>query len=241
MPIYFISDLHLQDAAFDNAKLFEKFLANYAPQAQAIYILGDFFHVWIGDDYNSPFVQTVKQALVELQQRQVPVFFMPGNRDFLIGQQFFNETKCIKLCDPTVIELQQQRVLLMHGDLLTTNDKSYQRFRRLVSSKIIKFMFSHLPINWRLKIANWIRANSGRHYQQQLQRDPMVFTIAENTVIKFAEQYKATTIIHGHIHQAGQQQFSANGKIGQRFVLGDWHNNATIVVYQNNEFALLSI
>jgi UDP-2,3-diacylglucosamine hydrolase len=157
MNTLFISDLHLEPAHPGITRLFLNFLQHQAAQADALYILGDLFAAWIGDDDLSPFNQDMITALRELTAKGVPVYFMCGNRDFLIGEQFMAQTGCRFLSDPTVIDLYGTRVLIMHGDTLCTDDIPYQRYRRFAHNTILQRFFLGLPLGWRGKVAEWMR------------------------------------------------------------------------------------
>src|ERR1041385_1850922 len=132
MPTFFISDLHLDDARPQITELFVRFLAGEARGADALYILGDLFESWIGDDDDAPLPTRVAQALRALRESGVPIRFMHGNRDFLLGADYAARTGVTLLSDPTVLDLHGERTLLMHGDTLCTDDSEYQTFRSLV-------------------------------------------------------------------------------------------------------------
>lgn len=241
MTIYFISDLHLKEENLENTNLFFKFLDTHGSYAKAIYILGDFFDTWIGDDYNTPFIWSIKNALTELDKNNVAVFFMQGNRDFLISEKFFQETHCQPISIPYVIELNTEKILLMHGDQLITADKEYGIFRNFVQNPIVKSLFLHLPQKLRLRIVNKIRNNSESIYKRKLQKKQSVFDVSQVAIENWIKRYQATTIIHGHIHKPGEHNFIMDNKICKRFVLGDWGRKATILAYRNNTFELIDI
>ena len=241
MTIYFISDLHLKEENQENTKLFFRFLDTYAKNAKAIYILGDFFDAWVGDDYNTPFVRSIKNALVDLDKKNIAVFFMPGNRDFLIGKQFFKEIRCEPITDPYVIELNGEKILLTHGDLLTTADKEYGMFRKLAQHSITKFLFLRLPKRYRVIITHYFRNNSSNVYKRKLQKNPKVFEVSQIAVEALANKHHVNAIIHGHIHRSGVHEFVLAGRRCKRFVLGDWGRQAKILAYQNGKFELMKI
>lgn len=159
---FFISDLHLHQSRPNVTENFFQFLEKEAPAAEALYILGDFFEVWAGDDDPNPHHKKVMQALGHFSQKnKTPIYFMRGNRDFLIDKGFAKATGCILIPDPTTIELYGEKILLMHGDSLCTGDRSHQRFRKFSQHPIIRKLFLMLlPFSWRLKIASGIRKNS---------------------------------------------------------------------------------
>ncbi len=241
MTIYFISDLHLKAANLENTNLFFRFLEKHALHATAIYILGDFFNIWIGDDYNTPFIQSIKNALTHLYNNNIPVFFMRGNRDFLIGELALAQMHCISIPDPYVIELGEEKILLTHGDLLTTEDKEYRRFRKLVNNPIIQTLFLSLPQKIRLIIASYLRRNSNNVYKKKLQKNPNVFEVSPTVVEAYIKDYKVNGIIHGHTHFPDFQKFVIDNNHYKRIVLGDWGKQAKILAYSDGKYNLIEI
>lgn len=215
----FISDLHLEPAHPEIVQLFLNFLEQQAPQADALYILGDFFEVWIGDDDDNEFIQQIKQALHTLTQK-IPVYFMVGNRDFLLGERFAKATNCQLIKDPTLISLYGTPTLLLHGDSLCTFDKRHQRFRQLTQNRRYQKIFLMLPLFFRRQVAKWLRGISKKHNRvsptYQLDVNP-----AE--VNQLLMQFQTTQMIHGHTHQPAMHSIEIDGKICKRIVLGAWH------------------
>src|SRR5690554_2187871 len=154
MATWFIADLHLSPARPDIAALFQDFLQNRVAKADALYILGDLFDAWIGDDDTSDFAQRIQRALRELTDSGVPVYFIAGNRDFLIGQQFSQNTGVSVLPEPSLVDLYGKPTLLLHGDTLCTDDHSYQRFRKVIRWRPLQKLLLALPLSWRMRIAN---------------------------------------------------------------------------------------
>ena len=241
MAIYFISDLHLNETDLNSTDLFLNFLHKYGQTAEAIYILGDFFGAWIGDNYNTPFIQTIKDVLAALYVKDIPVFFMRGNRDFLIGKNFFKSTNCIAIPDPYLISLRDTKVLLTHGDLLTPVDIGFRCFSAFVKNPVTKFLFLHLPKELRLSIARYLRSNSGNVYKRKIQKDPNIFAVAQDIVASYVTKYGVSSMIHGHIHLPGVHEFTIGNGVYKRYVLGDWNKSAKILVYENGKFELLEI
>lgn len=241
MTIYFISDLHLDEHNQASTKLFFKFLDTCANNAKAIYILGDFFDTWVGDDYSTPFIWSIKNALADLDKKNIAIFFMRGNHDFLLGQQFFKETSCGSIPDPYLIEVNGEKILLTHGDLLTTADKEYGLFRKFVQNPMTKFLFRRLPQRIRIAIAQYLKNNSGHAQQRKLQKNPKVFDISQEAVKNCIKKHQVTAIIHGHIHRPGRYEFVLADKCYQRFVLGDWGSAAKILAYEDGKFELRKI
>lgn len=220
MATLFISDLHLDPARPDVAQAFFRFMEGEAPQAEALYILGDFFEAWIGDDLQHPFVDSVKQSLRTLTDKKIPVYLMHGNRDFLIGDQFCKETGCKLIEDPTLIELYGQKVLLMHGDTLCTQDIDYLAFRSMVRNPAWQKDFLSKSLQERLAIAEGIRAAS-KEKTSELQYE--IMDVTQSEVEKVMTKQNVQLMIHGHTHRPAIHQLDVNGKTAERVVLGDWH------------------
>jgi len=220
MTTLFIADLHLDPARPDVAQAFFRFMENQAPQAEALYILGDFFEAWIGDDLQHPFVDDVKQSLRALTDKGIPVYLMHGNRDFLIGDQFCNETGCQLIEDPTLLELYGRKVLLMHGDTLCTNDVDYLAFRGMVRNPDWQKDFLSKSLQERLAIAESIRAAS-KEKTSELQYE--IMDVTQSEVEKVMTEQNVQLLIHGHTHRPAVHKLEVNGKAAERVVLGDWH------------------
>jgi len=166
---YFISDLHLSENRPELTALFVDFMQNLAPQAERLYILGDLFDFWIGDDEQSALIQQVKDLIKSVSERGVQCYFQHGNRDFLIGERFSKETGAQLLPDYQLIPLYDKKILLCHGDTLCIDDEDYQQFRRRVHQKWLQRLFLCLPLKVRVKIAEKIRAKSNQDKQAKSQ------------------------------------------------------------------------
>lgn len=211
MSTLFISDLHLSVNQPALTRLFLYFIQHWAVKAKTLYILGDLFESWVGDDDVSPYQEQIASALAELTTKGVKTYFMPGNRDFLIGKSFIKKMRCELLPDPTLITLYGIPTLLMHGDSLCTLDKNYMAFRRLNRMRFIQLLFLQLPLGVRRKFARYLRAggNSGtRSY------DPK-YDVVMNALLKEINQFSAQWIIHGHTHQPCIQLFNEKCTFGQ--------------------------
>lgn len=158
--ILLISDLHLQEERPDITRAFLDLLDGRARHATALYILGDFFEAWIGDDAMTPFQQSICQALRQLSDSGTAVYLMHGNRDFLIGQDFCKAAGCTLLADPSVVTLGGERVLLMHGDTLCTRDVAYLKMRRYLRNPVSLWILRHLPLSTRQKLARKLRSEA---------------------------------------------------------------------------------
>lgn len=223
--IYFISDLHLQEDAPDSARLFFQFLDKLPAQTEALYVLGDLFEVWIGDDDNDPFVQSVIRALRNVSDRGIRVNFMRGNRDFLYGDAFAGQTQGLVLEDETIIDWQGEPCLLLHGDQLCTDDLAYQQFRQMVRSSKWRGDFLLKPLAERRAIAQEMRRRSREAQQGKAE---YIMDINEAALADMVRKHRVSRVIHGHTHRPAVHQHSIDGTSVQRIVLGDWHNSAQI-------------
>lgn len=230
MSTLFISDLHLDDSRPEITTLFLDFLKRDASSAETLYILGDFFEAWVGDDDDSELGKTVTQALRELSDSGVPVFFMRGNRDFLIGADFANRAGLQILPDPCVLELYGTPTLLMHGDLLCSDDTAYQAFRVQVRSDVWQSQFLSQPLQARQAFAAQARAASKQH-QSGLMDDKQesIMDVTQATVDTIMKRYGVSRLIHGHTHRPAIHPFHADGISLQRIVLGDWYSQGSVL------------
>lgn len=215
----FISDLHLEAQRPDITRAFLRFLDEQASQADALYILGDFFEVWLGDDNPDPLADQVSAALRTLSNNGTAIYLMHGNRDFLIGKDFCRRSGCTLLKDPTVIELNGESVLLMHGDSLCTDDIGYIRLRRWLRNPLSLFILRNLPLKTRHRIGRTLRNES----QSRTQYKAADITDANpDEVQRIMAAYGVRTLIHGHTHRPAVHSLKVNEKPAQRIVLGDW-------------------
>lgn len=235
-PIVFVSDVHLSEQSPDCIQLFLKFLQGPAQQAQSLYILGDLFDYWMGDDCIPTWVEPVIRALRALSDSGKTLYFMAGNRDFLIGKRFSQLTGCTLLEDPHLIHLEQGPVVLMHGDLLCTQDVAYQRFRKVIRHPVTRFIYRHLPRKVRQKVAKNLRQTSRQHVQTKAftQMDAV-----EQAILAVTDRLNAQQLIHGHTHRPFHHIHRGPSAEIHRWVLGDWHDMGTYLTYHNQSFALI--
>jgi UDP-2,3-diacylglucosamine hydrolase len=225
MATLFISDLHLSDQQPVLTSLFLDFLQHQAQEAEALYILGDLFETWIGDDNTTPFNQKIVAALAALTAHGVNVYFMPGNRDFLIGEQFIEKTGCKLLTDPSYISLYGIPTLLSHGDSWCTLDKRYVYFRRLTRTRFLQWLFLKLPLAQRQKVAAYLRGKN-----HPIIPDNTKYDVVMTELVNYLQQHPAQLIIHGHTHQPCIQLFQQKNELKpfshfiKRYVLSDWHS-----------------
>jgi UDP-2,3-diacylglucosamine hydrolase len=218
MSTLLISDLHLSPERPAVTQAFLDFLKNQAAEADALYILGDLFEVWVGDDDPAPLSQEVIAALKALTYSGTALYVMQGNRDFMIGKRFARETGCTLLPDHYVAQLEGHKVLLLHGDTLCIDDEQYQRFRRKTRRPFFLWCLKRLPLSTRQKIADNGRAKSRA---VNANKSENIMDVTPSEVEQLMEQYQINTMIHGHTHRPNRHQH----KNGERLVLGDWHQN----------------
>jgi UDP-2,3-diacylglucosamine hydrolase len=228
MSTLFISDLHLDPARPHIVDLFTRFIAGEARHAKALYILGDLFESWIGDDDDSPLAQQVGQALSALNHSGVPVFFMHGNRDFLLGQDYAQRAGITLLDDPTVVEFNGKRTLLMHGDTLCTDDAAYQEFRRVVRNPDWQKQFRARSLSERHAFAAQARAESVKHTAGA---KPEIMDVNQGAVLAAMRKHGVRTLIHGHTHRPATHRFEFDGQSAERIVLGDWYEQSSVLTW----------
>lgn len=238
MTKLFIADLHLSEARPDLTNAFIHFLATKATQADELYILGDLFEFWIGDDEQSPLQQQITLALKTLSEQGCRLFYSHGNRDFMIGKRFARECG-MKLLPPIYsCEMAGERTLLLHGDQLCTDDEAYQRFRRITSWPWLQWVFLHLPLSRRVKIAQQIRQGSHKGKQQ---KSRSIMDVTPSSVNDCFEQHQATLMIHGHTHRPMIHELSLNnGQKVRRIVLGDWNTDLWYLQIDDRDINLIS-
>ncbi len=250
MATYFISDLHLSANKPQLSTLFLKFLKEKAEQADALYILGDLFEAWIGDDNTDTHDLNIMNALAEFSDSGVPLYFIHGNRDFLIGERFSVASHCQLLPDPVVVELYNTRVVLTHGDLLCTLDHKYQRFRKFVRHPFMKNLFLDFPLSWRKKISSFLRHQSsrrnippikGRAYNVALQKEHRQWDVTSEAVYQMLREHKSLTLIHGHTHKPGIHDFILDNQPAKRIVLGDWGETGNVLIYSPESIELKTV
>ena len=219
MSVLFISDLHLEAQRPDIVRAFLHFLDSRAAQAEALYILGDFFEVWIGDDGMDDFQRSIANALRRLSDAGTRIYLMHGNRDFLIGRRFCREAGCTLLKEGSVIELNGEPVLLLHGDSLCTRDESYQRMRKRLRNPFSLWLLRHLPLATRHKLARKLR-DASRMRTREKAAD--IVDVTPEAVPQLMARRGVRTLIHGHTHRPAVHKLLVDGQNAQRIVLGDW-------------------
>jgi UDP-2,3-diacylglucosamine hydrolase len=230
--ILFLSDLHLSLEKPEITHRFLDFLAHRATKAKAVYILGDLFDTWVGDDDFMPPNNKIRLQLKRLTDSGVSVFLQQGNRDFLLGNRFAQDTGVTLLDEYAMIDLYGIPTLITHGDLLCTDDLPYQAFR--VKSHTPEWQHNVLskPLLLRLLAARWYRLRS---YFHKRKKSNDIMDVNQDTVISMMQKYGTLRLIHGHTHRPNLHQFHINGQAAQRFVLAAWSKNSGEILCWNKQ------
>ncbi|EOD1043998.1 TPA: UDP-2,3-diacylglucosamine diphosphatase [Citrobacter farmeri] len=237
MTTLFIADLHLCTEEPAITAGFLRFLAGEARQADALYVLGDLFEAWIGDDDPNPLHREMAAAIKALVDSGVPCFFIHGNRDFLIGKRFARESGMTLLPQERVLELYGRRVLIMHGDTLCTDDAGYQAFRAKVHQPWLQTLFLALPLFIRKRVAARMRAGSKAANSS---KSLAIMDVNKHAVVAEMEKYRVQWLIHGHTHRPDVHALTVNGKPAFRVVLGAWHREGSMVKVTPDDVELIA-
>ncbi|PSV48545.1 UDP-2,3-diacylglucosamine diphosphatase [Photobacterium indicum] len=227
MTTLFIADLHLSAERTDITDCFLHFMQHEARNIDALYVLGDLFEMWIGDDDNSPFLQQIKHAFKQLTDSGVPCYFIYGNRDFLIGSRFCQETGMTLLPEHTVIDLYGTPTLILHGDTLCIEDEDYLRYRKRVHNRFIQWLFFCLPLTYRQKVGDKIRSGSSKNNKE---KTTSIMDVTPDEVVRLMAEQNVVDMIHGHTHRPDVHHIEVNGKSATRTVLGDWYHHGSVLV-----------
>lgn len=229
MKTLFISDLHLDEVRPHIVELFTKFLEGDARKAKALYILGDLFESWIGDDDDSSLAADVANSLNALNKSGVPIYFMHGNRDFLLGNDYAAHAGMTILSDPSVIDLDGERTLLMHGDTMCTDDIAYQKFRAMVRDSGWQREFLAKPLADRRAFAAKARAESTKHTGNAKAE---IMDVNPSAVEAAMRAHGVRRLIHGHTHRPATHRLRIDGQNAERIVLGDWYEQSSVLIWR---------
>ena len=223
-----IADIHLHpDDSHPINQAFYQFLTIEAPKADALYILGDLFEMWVGDDIGLEQYSTVIERFAKLTQAGLPIYLLFGNRDFLMRHAFWQATGIQPIYEPHALTLHGHQLLMLHGDGLCTDDTHYQRARKILRNPFITWLFLHLPKKTRLNIGNGMRNKSTTYNQNKAAR---IMDVNTKAVIKQLAQYpQVEHLVHGHTHRPGHHSLRVNHQPKQRWVLGDWRPQSKII------------
>jgi UDP-2,3-diacylglucosamine hydrolase len=231
---YFISDLHLSADRQDINDCLFRFLQTEAVDADALYILGDLFEVWLGDDDITPFSESIAKAL-KMVSTTVPIYFIHGNRDFAIRQSFARRAGMTILPEQHVIDLYGRKALLMHGDELCTRDIEYQKFRKKSRGWWWPRLMLLLPLKMRQKLATNGRQTS---IENQKQLTAEIMDVTQSEVASAMQQHDVDLLIHGHTHRPKVHEFTLDNKFMKRIVLGDWYDQGSILIADKQQLSL---
>jgi UDP-2,3-diacylglucosamine hydrolase len=235
MSTLFVSDVHLNSARANIVRAFLEFLAHKARHADALYILGDLFDEWLGDDDDKPPHPEVSDALSALTATGLPVSVVHGNHDFLLGKRFAERTGCRLLGDHTVIDVYGTRALIMHGDTLCTRDVKYQTFRKITRNVLVQQLFLRMSLPRRAQRAAGIRRQSRQDVA--LKADDIMDVSAE-AVDDIMRKYGERHLIHGHTHRPAVNEFTLDGESATRIVLGDWYQQDSVLIWNQSGYRL---
>ena len=236
MATLFIADLHLQTEEPAITAGFLRFLQGEARQADALYILGDLFEAWIGDDDPNPLHQQIATAIKAVVDAGVPCYFIHGNRDFLVGQRFARQSGMLLLTEEERLDLYGREVLIMHGDTLCTDDPGYLAFRAKVHTPWIQRLFLALPLFIRHRIAARMRADSKAANSSKSME---IMDVNPQAVVDAMERHHVQWLIHGHTHRPAVHELQANGQPAWRVVLGAWHSEGSMVKVTPDDVELI--
>ncbi|MDP0588964.1 MAG: UDP-2,3-diacylglucosamine diphosphatase [Candidatus Endonucleobacter bathymodioli] len=238
MQALLISDLHLTPLRPAIAQAFLSFLKKQAVFSRQLYILGDFFEYWVGDDAMEPFHENIASSLKEYSRAGHDIYIMPGNRDFAIGQQFLKQAGAQWLSDPTLLTINGEKVLLLHGDSLCTEDIHYLRYRKIIRNPLIMALLQLTPLSFRKKLCHKIQKDS---LQAKTKKKLAIMDVTENEVIRVMNHYNVNIMIHGHTHRPTiHDMHLSNGSPAKRYVLGDWESKGWFIRTDNIPFTLES-
>ena len=234
----FISDLHLAPERPDIIHLFERFLDEQARHATALYILGDLVEYWLGDDDEARGLAPVFNKIKHISNHGVAVYFMHGNRDFLMGKKWAQRTGCTLLDDPSIVHFDNQPVLLMHGDTLCTDDVDYLKLRAFLRNPAWQQDFLSKPLAERIIMAKALREKST---EETRNKSAEIMDVNALAVAQAFTAHHTHLMIHGHTHRPNIHQLVVNNNPVTRIVLGDWYTHGSYLEFNNiNQYKLLT-
>jgi len=236
MTTLFISDLHLSPSDTARIQLTINFLKAQQPDITALYILGDLFNTWLGDDIVPQEFEPLVEQLYTLHNAGIKTYLMVGNRDFMLGKQFAKRAGCELLNDSCVIDLYGTKTLLLHGDSLCIDDVKYQRYRRIVNNRLLQWCFLHLTANYRQGISDKIKQKSR---QQKQHKSSMIMDVNQSEVTRVMQKFNVKRLIHGHTHRPAIHALELEGQVAHRIVLGDWDHEISYLKCDEQQLKLV--
>lgn len=237
MKIIFISDLHLSPLTSDKNHLFFSLMESWMTNIDALYILGDFFDYYLGDDDINPFNTSIKACFKKFTQ-QTPIYFMGGNHDFGIGKRFAKDTGIQLLKEFHLVKVMGKRILLNHGDSFCTLDVKYQKMKKILQNPILMFIMRKIPLSWRYKIKDKLEQKSNDSYNP---KHANIYNVVNQTIAIHAKKFDANTIIHGHTHNPGHYEIALENNIKiPRIEIPDWTGKkfGGYVMFDNGQFTI---
>lgn len=235
MSIYFVADTHLCEDQPAVTTAFIGFLQQLPEHCQ-LYILGDLFDYWVGDDSLTPWHVTIAEELKKLTVRHIKIFFIHGNRDFLLGKRYAKRCGMKLLGDINNIRYHGKTILFLHGDQLCTDDHQYQKFRLKMKNRLLQWLFLHLPLRVRQRIALRLRRESD---QRNRQKAEYVMDVNQNAVLTLMGEFHSTIMVHGHTHKPDHHTFLLKGEKAERLVLGAWHDELSYIKFDEQRYELV--
>ena len=236
MTIAFISDLHLTPERPVSTRLFEEFISDAGRFLRQLYVLGDLFEFWIGDDGAELLGhENVEAAIKKIVDDGTDVFFLHGNRDFLVGPDFAARTGCQLLSDPVVVTFDQTRILLTHGDALCTDDIEHQEARKQMLTSKWKLAFLDKSLDQRYQTADSMRKESEINKRDKSME---IMDVNQDAVEEMMLEHDVDLMIHGHTHKPAAHEFIIDGRLKRRFVLGDWYEQKSAIFYNDGKLVL---
>ncbi|WP_076587217.1 UDP-2,3-diacylglucosamine diphosphatase [Vibrio ostreicida] len=235
MATLFIADLHLSPITPETTDCFVKFMRDEAIHSDALYVLGDLFEFWVGDDDNSEFSHRIRHEFKRLTSKGIPCYFTQGNRDFLVGKRFARQTGVTLLGDETVIDLYGEKAVVLHGDTLCTEDVKYLQFRETVHKPWLQWIFNRIPMLIKKRIVAKVQSDI-RTDKNTKSLD--IMDVTQSEVEKVMRQHNVDLMIHGHTHRPNVHTFNSKNETKTRIVLGDWYTQGSVLVYAKSSFQL---
>ena len=235
MSTLFVSDVHLNDSRSGMVDAFLEFLSGKAREADALFILGDLFDEWLGDDDDRSPHPRICDALAHLTTSGLSVSVVHGNHDFLLGRSFAARTGCTLLGDHTVVDLYGTPVLIMHGDTLCTRDRRYQNYRKVVRNRLVQKLFVSMSLAWRMRKAAGIRSETKKDVA--LKADD-IMDVTDEAVAAAMSKFRVRHLIHGHTHRPAVHEFSLDDEPATRIVLGDWYEQDSVLAWNETGYRL---
>jgi UDP-2,3-diacylglucosamine hydrolase len=236
LKIAFISDLHLSPNTHHANQIFAELMVKWQTELDALYILGDFFDYWLGDDDSNDFIINIKNIFKQFTQHK-PIYFITGNHDFGLGKVFVRETGIIKLRDCSILTSGNDRILLSHGDIFCSLDIQYQRMKKILQNPVLMAIGRKTPLSWRYKLKEFLEHKSAKSFNS---KPAHTYHIVDDTVTNIAKKLQANIVIHGHTHRPGKYEITKDEYTVNRFEIPDWadRNPGGYILLEDGKFRI---